>query len=75
TFSFCYVVWYRLSRRLPPVVSSLSIMMAPVIGVISSALTMGERVTALDWLALALILVAMSVVLLPAHLLGFKRRT
>lgn len=73
TFSFCYVVWYRLSRRLPPVVSSLSIMMAPVIGVISSAVTMGEQVTALDWLALALILMAMAVVLLPAHVLGFKR--
>jgi drug/metabolite transporter (DMT)-like permease len=74
TFSFCYVVWYRLSRRLPPVVSSLSIMMAPVIGVISSAITMGEQVTLLDWLALALILVAMGVVLLPASVFGFKRR-
>ena len=73
TFSFCYVVWYRLSRRLPPVVSSLSIMMAPVIGVISSAVTIGEQVTALDWIALAFILVAMAVVLLPAHALGFKR--
>jgi drug/metabolite transporter (DMT)-like permease len=73
TFSFCYVVWYRLSRRLPPVVSSLSIMMAPVIGVISSAVTMGEQVTVLDWLALALILVAMGVVLLPASVFGIKR--
>ena len=74
TFSFCYVVWYRLSRRLPPVVSSLSIMMAPVIGVISSALTMGEQVTLLDWLALALILIAMAVVLLPAAVFNIKRR-
>jgi len=74
TFSFCYVVWYRLSRRLPPVVSSLSIMLAPVIGVISSALTMGEHVSALDWFALALIIAAMGVVLLPAHVLGLKRR-
>ena len=74
TFSFCYVVWYRLSRRLPPEVSSLSIMLAPVIGVISSALTIGEQVSALDWFALALIIVAMGVVLLPAHVFGFKRR-
>jgi len=47
--------------------------MAPVIGVISSAVTMGEQVTVLDWLALALILVAMGVVLLPASVFGIKR--
>lgn len=73
SFAFCYVVWYRLSRRLPPVVSSLSIMLVPVIGVISSAVTLGEHVSALDWLALLIILLAMAVVLLPAHVLGFKR--
>lgn len=73
TFSFCYIAWYRLSRRLPPVVSSLSIMLTPVIGVISSAVTIGEHVSAYDWLALALIIAAMSVVLLPAHVFGFKR--
>ncbi|MCD8504482.1 MAG: DMT family transporter [Burkholderiaceae bacterium] len=74
TFSFCYIVWYRLSRRLPPEVSSLSIMLAPVIGVISSAVAVGEQVSVLDWLALALIIVAMGVVLLPARLLGLGRR-
>jgi drug/metabolite transporter (DMT)-like permease len=73
SFAFCYVVWYRLSRKLPPVVSSLSIMLVPVIGVVSSAVTLNEQVTALDWLALVIILLAMAVVLLPAHLLGFKR--
>ena len=73
TFSFCYIAWYRLSRRLPPVVSSLSIMLTPVIGVISSAVTIGEHVSGYDWLALALIIAAMSVVLLPAHVRGFKR--
>ena len=73
TFSFCYVVWYRLSRKLPPEVSSLSIMLAPVIGVISSTLTIGEQISPLDWLALLLIIVAMAVVLLPARVFGLKR--
>lgn len=73
TFSFCYVVWYRLSRKLPPEVSSLSIMLAPVIGVISSTLTIGEQISPLDWLALLLIIVAMAVVLLPASVFGLKR--
>ncbi len=44
TFSFCYVFWYRLSRKLPPVVSNLSVMLAPVIGVISSAISLVEHV-------------------------------
>lgn len=74
SFAFCYVIWYRLSRKLSPVVSSLSIMLVPVIGVTSSTITVGEHVTALDWLALALILAAMAIVLLPAQTLGFKRR-
>jgi drug/metabolite transporter (DMT)-like permease len=74
SFAFCYVVWYRLSRKLSPVVSSLSIMLVPVIGVVSSSLTVGEHVTGLDWLALALIILAMAVVLLPAQALGLKRR-
>ncbi len=74
TFSFCYVVWYRLSRKLPPVVSSLSVMLAPVIGVISSAISLGEHVSALDWLALALIIVSMAVVLLPAQVFKPRQR-
>ena len=74
TFSFCYVVWYRLSRRLPPEVSSLSIMLAPVIGVISSTLTIGEKVSPMDWLALVLIIMAMAVVLLPARVFRMTRR-
>lgn len=74
SFAFCYVIWYRLSRKLSPVVSSLSIMLVPVIGVTSSTITVGEHVTALDWLALALILAAMAIVLLPAQTLGLKRR-
>lgn len=73
TFSSCYVVWYRLSRRLPPEVSSLCVMLVPVIGVISSTLAVGERVFPLDWFALVLIIVAMGVVLLPARVFGLKR--
>lgn len=73
SFSFCYVVWYRLSRKLPPVVSSISVMLVPVIGVFSSAAIVGELTTYLDMLALLLILAAMAIVLLPARYLGLKR--
>lgn len=74
TFSFCYIVWYRISRRLPPEVSSLSVMLVPIIGVVSSALTVGEQVSIPDWFALALIIVAMGVVLLPARVFNIRRR-
>lgn len=72
SFSFCYVDWYRLSRKLPPVVSSLSIMLVPVIGVFSSTAWLGETATYLDVIALILILCAMAIVLLPARYLGLK---
>lgn len=73
SFTLCYVIWFQLTRRLPPVVSSLSIMMVPVIGVMSSVVTLGEQLTVLDVLALLLILTAMAVVLLPARLWKSKR--
>lgn len=73
SFSFCYVVWYRVSRKLPPVVSSLSIMLVPAIGVLSSGWLLAEPITGLDILALILILSAMAVVLLPARYLSWKR--
>ena len=73
SFTLCYVIWFQLTRRLPPVVSSLSIMMVPVIGVMTSVVTLDEQLTVFDMLALLLILTAMAVVLLPARLFQFKR--
>ena len=73
SFTLCYVIWFQLTRRLPPVVSSLSIMMVPVIGVMTSVVTLGEQLTVFDMLALLLILTAMAVVLLPARLFKLKR--
>lgn len=72
SFTLCYVIWFQLSRRLPPVVSSLSIMIVPVVGVLSGVVTLGESLTTLDLIALLLILAAMAVVLLPARFWQFK---
>lgn len=65
TSAFCYVVWFRLTRKLSPVVSSLSIMLVPVLGLFSSAWLLSEVLTGYDLAALLLILSAMAVVLLP----------
>ena len=50
---------------LPPVASSLSVMMIPVLGVFSSVWFLGESPLWQDYVALVLILIAMAVVLLP----------
>jgi len=63
--AFCHIVWFRLARLLPPAASGLSVMMIPVLGVFSSMAVLGERPHWQDYVALLLILVALSTVLLP----------
>ncbi len=70
-FGFAHVVWFSLARRLPPVASSLSVMLIPVVGVFSGAWLLHETLHWQDYTAMGLILAAMSTVLLkprtPAH--------
>ena len=63
-FGFAHVVWFNLARTLPPVASSLSIMMIPVLGVFSGVRMLGETPHWQDYAAMLLILAAMSTVLL-----------
>lgn len=72
-FGFCHIVWFRIARKLPPVASSLSIMLIPVLGVFSGAWALNEKVGAYDLGALVLILLSMGVVLLPKR--GVKTTT
>ncbi|MGB2816778.1 MAG: DMT family transporter [Burkholderiaceae bacterium] len=65
--AFCHVVWSMLARNLPPAASGLSVMMIPVIGVFSGMLMLGEEPHWQDYGALALILLALSTVLLPSR--------
>lgn len=62
-FGFAHVVWFRLARLLPPVVSSLSVMFIPVVGTFSGAWMLGETPQWQDYLAMLLILGSMSTVL------------
>ncbi|SNT00280.1 Permease of the drug/metabolite transporter (DMT) superfamily [Noviherbaspirillum humi] len=63
-FGFAHTVWFGLARKLPPVASSLSVMMIPVLGVFSGAWLLGETPHWQDYAAMALIMLAMSSVLL-----------
>jgi drug/metabolite transporter (DMT)-like permease len=64
-FGFAHAAWFYLARTLPPVASSISVMLIPVLGVFSGALLLGETVHASDWAAVALIVLAIALVLLP----------
>ena len=55
--------WFHLARTLPVAVSSLSSLPVPVVGVFSGILVLGESPGAQEWVALALVVVALFVVL------------
>lgn len=60
-------VWFYLARSLPPLASTLSVMMIPVLGVFSGALWLGEPLHWQDWTAMALMAVAIASVLWPTR--------
>lgn len=66
-FGFAHAAWTYLARGLPPVASTLSVMMIPVLGVFSGALWLGEAVHWQDWVAVALMMVAIASVLWPTR--------
>ncbi|MFN9744134.1 MAG: DMT family transporter [Betaproteobacteria bacterium] len=63
-FGFAHAAWFYLARTLPPVASSISVMLIPVLGVFSGALLLGETVHGTDWAAVGLIVLAIALVLL-----------
>lgn len=66
-FGFAQPAWLLLARDLPPVASSLSVMMIPVLGVASGAWWLNETLHWQDGAALLLIGVAIGTVLWPAR--------
>ena len=66
-FAFAQVVWLMLARDLPPIASTLSVMFIPVLGVFSGAWWLGEVLHWQDWVAVALIMLAIAAVLWPAR--------
>ena len=63
-FGFTHAAWFTLARGLPPVASTLSTMMIPVLGVFLGALWLGEVLHWQDWAAVLLMAVAISTVLI-----------
>ncbi|MGO4328850.1 DMT family transporter [Cupriavidus sp. 2TAF22] len=63
-FAYCHLVWFVLARSLPPVVSSLSVMFIPVVGVFSGMWMLGEQPHWQDYAAIVLMFAALASVLL-----------
>ena len=63
-FGFAHAAWFYLARTMPPVASTVSVMMIPVLGVFSGALLLGEALHWQDWSAVVLMVLAIGLVLL-----------
>lgn len=66
-FGFAQPVWLVLARALPPIASTLSVMLIPVLGVLSGAWWLGEVLHWQDFAAIVLMLAAIASVLWPAR--------
>ena len=66
-FGFAHATWFYLARSLPPVASTLSVMLIPVLGVFSGALALGEQLHWQDFAAMGLMVLAIASVLWPAR--------
>lgn len=65
---FSQWAWFKVLGQLPVMVASIGSLTVPVIGVLSSALLLGERVGAPEIVALTLVMAALTLVLLrPAR--------
>ena len=65
-FGFSQAAWLFLAKTLPPVASSISVMMIPVLGVFSGAFFLGEVLHWQDWAAVVLMVCAIALVLKKA---------
>jgi len=63
-FVFAQAAWFVVARHLPPVASSISVMLIPVLGTFSGAWWLGEPLHWQDFAAMLLMVVAIAAVLL-----------
>ena len=64
---FAYFLWFGIVRRVSAMTASLGVLSAPVIGVVSTAILLGEIPTVADIVGYVLIFAASVCVLLPAR--------
>jgi drug/metabolite transporter (DMT)-like permease len=62
---YCWFAWFRVVSLAPVVVSTVGIMLVPVVAVISGALILDEAVGSREISALALVILGIALVLMP----------
>ena len=67
SFIFCNWAWMKIATIAPVSVSSISMLMIPIVGVFSGMMVLGERPQWTDFAALALVVAALAVVLMPSR--------
>jgi drug/metabolite transporter (DMT)-like permease len=66
-FGLAQPVWLVLARNLPPIASSMSVMLIPVLGTVSGAWWLGEALHWQDGAAIVLVLLAIASVMWPTR--------
>jgi len=66
-FGFAQPIWLILARNLPPIASSMSVMLIPVLGTVSGAWLLDEQLHWQDGAAIVLVLLAIASVMWPAR--------
>jgi drug/metabolite transporter (DMT)-like permease len=66
-FAFAHWAWIKIATSVPVSVFSISMLIIPVVGVISGMLILGERPSWAEYAALALVLLALITVLRPGR--------
>jgi drug/metabolite transporter (DMT)-like permease len=66
-FGLAQPIWLILARNLPPIASSMSVMLIPVLGTVSGAWWLHEALHWQDGAAIVLVLVAIASVMWPAR--------
>jgi drug/metabolite transporter (DMT)-like permease len=66
-FAFAYWAWIKIATSVPVGVFSLSMLVIPVVGVISGMLFLGERPSWAEYAALGLVLASLLTVVVPAR--------
>ena len=62
-FGFAHAAWFYLARTMPPVASTISVMLIPVLGAFSGAWFLGEALHWQDFAAMGLMVLAIGLVL------------
>ncbi|MEE2689571.1 MAG: DMT family transporter [Pseudomonadota bacterium] len=71
----CHLLWYTLIGMLPTAIASISTLAIPLVGVYSSAILLEEKIGIREWVSLALVALAISIVIAPSGVwFSFRRK-